>query len=73
MENMFINKVVKHGNTLAVTLPVNISRYLSIERGDYVVGMVTKESAVLFVKIKEQDLAYYRQFAEEKIPVIIHE
>lgn len=46
-----IRKVTKHSGSLEVTIPKDIARHLTIERGKYVVWVVDKDSRVVLEKL----------------------
>ncbi len=56
MENIKLGKVIKVGDSLAITIPVSILRGLKINRGDSVVIGVYDENTFAVRRVPAQEL-----------------
>lgn len=52
---MYVNKVLKIGDSLAVSIPADLRRTLEINRGDYVAITLGAEDVILIKKITPQE------------------
>ena len=52
---MYVNKVLKIGDSLAVSIPADLRRTLEINSGDYVAITLGAEDVILIKKITPQE------------------
>lgn len=45
---MYVKKIIRHGNSLAFTLPVAYCRHFGIQRGDFAFLSVAKDGTLTF-------------------------
>lgn len=62
---MKISKVIRVGNSLAITIPVAILRSLKIKRGDYVVFGVYDENVFAVRKVTDAEQSNLKPGAVE--------
>lgn len=60
MHNLRLQRVIKVGSSLAVTLPVEVCRALGIERGDAVTLGIFEENTVVIRRLTDADLKLLR-------------
>lgn len=57
---MFVKKIIKHGNSLALIIPIQIIRHYDLKRGDFCVVSVDGENNIVVQKfdpVRRPDLA----------------
>lgn len=61
---MYLQKIIKHGNSLAVVLPVQLCRAGDFKRGDNIALIVKDEGFLIVQKVKDED---YQTLVEKEI------
>lgn len=67
---MFVKKIIKHGNSLALIIPIQIIRHYDLKRGDFCVVSVDGENDIVIQKfdpVRRPDLA---ELVDKELPVI---
>lgn len=56
MPSKDIQRVIKVGNSLAITIPAHVARSLNFQRGDRVVYSCVEEETISFRKVNDKDV-----------------
>ena len=67
---MLVQKIIKHGNSLAVVIPAQICQQLKIARGDFVVLMLPNQYVIMLnfaAHIASPDIVQELYNAQHKI------
>ncbi|HRY62512.1 MAG TPA: AbrB/MazE/SpoVT family DNA-binding domain-containing protein [Candidatus Paceibacterota bacterium] len=67
---MWTKKVFKVGDSIAVTLPVEICRTFNIKRGDYLVVTIGKDHEIQLIKFDPNKRPDLLDFEEREVPII---
>ena len=52
---MYVKKVIRHGNSLAVVIPVDLCRKLLINRGDFVAVVEGSNNTIYLAPISNEE------------------
>ena len=61
---MYLQKIIKHGNSLAVVLPVQLCHAWEIKRGDNIALTIQKMEFLVVQKVNDED---YQILIEKQI------
>lgn len=67
---MYVKKIVQHGNSLALIIPIQVCRHYDFKRGDFCVVSVDGENDIVIQKfdpVRRPDLA---ELVEKDLPTV---
>lgn len=67
---MYVKKIVQHGNSLALIIPIEVCRHYDLTRGDFCAMSVNGENDIVIQKfdpVRRPDLA---ELVEQDLPTV---
>lgn len=67
---MYVKKIVQHGNSLALIIPIEICRHYEMTRGDFCVVSVDAENDIVIRKFNPERRPDLAELVDKEVPVI---
>lgn len=70
---MYVKKIIKHGNSFALVIPIEICRYYDLKRGDFCVVSVNSENDLVIQKFDPERRPDLAELVEKDLPTVFVE